>query len=230
LLFASTAANRSKAIVLSGLPLCLLQYWALSVMKQVRAPTNEVFIDAIKTTPSLQQRLKDHNADPVIDVIRPGLNLGQYKALLVKFHGFVKPWGQSLRLQIAGSKSLQRLFAHRYKAGWLEEDLQRLGVTPGRANDDGNVPALPELSSVPRLLGSAYVLEGSSLGNKFIAGHVRSCLGPEPLVPCRYFSGYRGNTGAMWRQFLEAMSIMIPGERQQEALDASAQTFSCLSQ
>lgn len=193
-------------------------------------------MDATLTGYSLPQRLKNHNTDAhlhlekVIDVMRPELNLAQYTELLVKFHGFVKPWEQSLRREIAGSQSLQHLFLHRYKAGWLEEDLQRLGVTAKAANVIGNTSAFPELSSVPRLLGSAYVMEGSSLGAKFIARHVRSCLGPEPFVPCRYFSGYRDNTGAMWREFLKAISAMIPEELQQEALDASAQTFSCLSQ
>lgn len=183
---------------------------------------------------TLPERLKRQNAEvhrhleTAIAILRPDLSMGSYTMLLMKFHGFVSRWEHAVREAIDGDAGLEALFATRFKTAWLEQDLQRLGAPIGKAAASPAVPVLPDLSTTARLLGSAYVMEGSSLGARFVAAHVRQCLGDDEAVPCRYFSGYGERTGSTWQQFLGAMCRLVPQHRHDEAVEASTETFRCL--
>ncbi|MBS9403419.1 biliverdin-producing heme oxygenase [Halomonas sp. TRM85114] len=79
------------------------------------------------------------------------------------------------------------------RAPALRDDLERLG---GKPFDGAFAPlAVPRLET---LLGLLYVLEGSRLGARVIAKHVRASLGP--TVPLRFFAEAHGATH--WPSFI----------------------------
>ncbi|MGN6389730.1 MAG: biliverdin-producing heme oxygenase [Burkholderiaceae bacterium] len=179
---------------------------------------------------TLAARLKSATAhahrrlETAVDIMRPDLTLEHYMASLDRFHGFISPWENAMRAAMPAP--LAGLFAARFKSEWLERDIAFL--RGGAAPMPAACADLPALSSVARMLGSAYVVEGSSLGAKFIASHVAGRLGLDADGGCRYFTGYGTETGRMWNAFLERMTSAAPPAEHDEVIDAAAQTFDCL--
>ena len=75
-------------------------------------------------------------------------------------------------------------------------------------------------------MGCLYVMEGSTLGGKFIARQVQEKLGLSPEAGTAFFSGYGNETGARWKTFREALS-RHSAETGDEALiiEAAEDTF-----
>jgi heme oxygenase len=63
------------------------------------------------------------------------------------------------------------------------------------------VPPTP-LTSLPAALGAFYVLEGSTLGGRFLLPEVQARLGD---VPTSFLAGYGDRTGRMWKQTRTAL-------------------------
>lgn len=191
------------------------------------------------TCGNLPELLKSSNADAhrtlelVVDIMDPALTLSDYAFLVSRFYGFIKPWEDQLRSAL--SAELAGLFADRYKTAWLQQDLQDLQrltgsrVAPPAISSATFCEKLPDMSTTPRLLGSAYVIEGSSLGSRLIAGHLGRRFASGPDVPHRYFDCYGSQTGSMWKKFLVTLMSRVPEENYSDAVDAAAQTFTCMT-
>jgi heme oxygenase (biliverdin-IX-beta and delta-forming) len=52
-------------------------------------------------------------------------------------------------------------------------------------------------------LGIMYTIEGSSLGGKIILKNINATLGHDQQNGAAFFSGYGGQTGSMWKAFLD---------------------------
>ena len=55
-------------------------------------------------------------------------------------------------------------------------------------------------------LGAMYVMEGSTLGGRFLARHVETVLGLAPGRGDAYFQGHGEATGALWREVTARIS------------------------
>jgi heme oxygenase len=86
---------------------------------------------------------------------------------------------------------------HRQRRPLLELDLEWFGVAE---KNDGR-PMLPEMNSLPGLLGTMYVMEGSTLGGQLIARHVEVALHLGDGQGSSYFRGHGSQTGPMWKEF-----------------------------
>ena len=90
----------------------------------------------------------------------------------------------------------------RRKLPLLVEDLSRLdAVIPG-------VTVLPLTQSTQNMtlafaMGIMYVMEGSTLGGRFIGNNIQKALGLTPGSGAQYFGGYGAATGSMWKSFLQ---------------------------
>ncbi|MGI4830067.1 MAG: biliverdin-producing heme oxygenase [Janthinobacterium lividum] len=73
-------------------------------------------------------------------------------------------------------------------------------------------------------LGAFYVLEGSTLGGRFIAQHVETTLGISPGQGDAYFRGHGEHTGAMWREVTEAIA-RLPEQDAEITIAAAKRTF-----
>lgn len=90
--------------------------------------------------------------------------------------------------------------ADRRKLPLLERDLRETGAQPVDAEpffDAGYE------TGAPFNLGIAYVIEGSSLGGRFLLKSVRKTLGETAATA--YFDAYGERTGSMWKAFLQQL-------------------------
>ena len=62
-----------------------------------------------------------------------------------------------------------------------------------------------EKISVPFAIGIVYVVEGSSLGGRFILKNLQTALGYD-VEGVSYFNGYGNKTGSSWKNFLNVLT------------------------
>lgn len=121
----------------------------------------------------------------------------RYRDLLIRFYGFHAAWETA-----AGATAPDRdFFARRCKAGLLAKDLAALGLTEREIIGLPQCDPLMPLPSPAAVLGSMYVVEGSTLGGAIIAREVERRLGYDAATGCAYFRSYGRDIAAMWRQF-----------------------------
>jgi heme oxygenase len=90
----------------------------------------------------------------------------------------------------------------RKKTHLIEEDLLFLNCNK---NLSTNVFKAPEMS-VPFALGVLYVIEGSTLGGRFILKNVTLNSKLSGGQGVSYFNGYGDKTGSYWKSFLNTLS------------------------
>ncbi len=97
-------------------------------------------------------------------------------------------------------------FAARRRSDMVLTDLRVLGVA--------DIPSVPLTASVTGMfdaIGCLYVLEGSTLGGQIILRRARERLGIAADAGAIFFRGYGEQTGAMWRQLIDAIN-QIPAD------------------
>jgi heme oxygenase len=90
----------------------------------------------------------------------------------------------------------------REKKHLIEEDLTFLKYNkpaPVSVFDTKNSP-------IPFALGILYVVEGSSLGGRFILKNIETVLGLNEGKGVSYFTGYGNKTGSQWKNFLNVLT------------------------
>lgn len=107
----------------------------------------------------------------------------------------------------------------------LAKDLVVLG-------DEGPYPScqkIPSLDSLPRQLGAAYVLEGSTLGGRWILAKLPRALISLRGVATSYLEAYGARTASRWRSFGEIVSRELADPRAlHEGVEAARDTFARL--
>jgi heme oxygenase len=147
--------------------------------------------------------LKDGTADlhaeaeTHVHILDSDADEAAYAQYLARMYGFHAPievaFARHAGLEAAGFAAVQRA-----KRSMLAADLAELLI------DARTLPAcdeLPELGDVMRATGVAYVIEGSTLGGKFILSRMRPHLPTVMNRATRFLAGYGEQTGARWRQF-----------------------------
>lgn len=106
---------------------------------------------------------------------------------------------------------------------WLESDMkvhriQAISVPP---NDH------PAVSTYSKMLGLAYVTQGSTLGGTVISRYLSSSLG---LIAGRtnyFFAGFGAETGIRWKRFLHLLEDENIEHR--ECINQAVATFACIT-
>lgn len=146
------------------------------------------------TTPR-HERLHQH---PLLQPLLSGrLSLRQYVGILEAYYGIYQPLEEHVREAVG----LLDDNLHSGRLGHVERlahDLTYFGYTPLALAHLHRCAHLPQLSSVPALLGCLYVIEGSMLGGRVIARQVKQTLGLTDQGGCRFFSSYGTKTDAYW--------------------------------
>ena len=169
----------------------------------------------------------------------PGLTLDTYRQVLRLLLPVLQGW-ESWAARSA-PVHLRPLLAARRRSHWIEQDLLTLGVPSagrGRAEPEpiswatviggaaatAKVPENSEGASEAAFLGAFYVMEGSTLGGRFIARHVETALGLLPGQGDAYFRGHEEETGAMWRETTAAIAA-VPESESEIVIEAARRTF-----
>jgi heme oxygenase len=180
----------------------------------------------------LLARLKQETAashtrlENAFDLMRDDWSRDDYVALLERFYGYVAVWENAAGHRMPAH--LREFFDARRKAALLAADLcvltgdERRADTVPLADPDADLPALEGLG---RVFGSMYVMEGSTLGGRFIAPHVARLFGLANGEGNAYFDGYGARTGSMWNAFRETAAASVPPEQHDDAVEAAIATF-----
>ena len=123
-------------------------------------------------------------------------------------------------------EALGLALAGRRKLAWLEVDLRGLGIEPA---PPPFAPAIPD--DVPRRVGWAYVLEGSTLGARVVLKQMAPRLDVTRERGARFLAGYGERTAAMWRSFVEALdAIPFDALERKACVAGAAQAFTCIEE
>lgn len=148
-------------------------------------------------------------------ILHQGLTCDEYRRYLERWFGFLAPLEAELqRLQVWSALGLNA--SERGKRQSLESDLGELGAIVCALPLAG----LPELRSVAEAVGSAYVIEGSTLGGRVLSRHVQTCLGAQ--VPRSFLEVYGHDTGHRWHAFRAALASYALGRETQDRVIAGA--------
>ncbi|WP_438392990.1 biliverdin-producing heme oxygenase [Caballeronia sp. DA-9] len=158
-----------------------------------------------------------------LDLMRTEWSREDYVALLDGFYGYVAPWEEAVAISMP--THLRPFFEARRKARLLEADLAFLTGDSTHAQQAPRVSHLPLMNTMGRVFGSMYVMEGSTLGGRFIAPHVAKLFDFEAGFGNAYFDGYGARTGSMWNAFRETASATVPRDQYDAAAEAAIATF-----
>jgi heme oxygenase (biliverdin-IX-beta and delta-forming) len=163
------------------------------------------------------QRLKEEtrgahaSAESAVRLLDDALTLDDYRGYLSRMYGLIS----AFEAELAGFGEWRELgidFEARRKLPLLERDLAVLGV------DSAALPVYRGLDlegDFARVLGAAYVIEGSTLGGQILARHVEEKLGLGAESGAAFLRSYGAELGRRWREFGAAV------ERYAEADPAS---------
>ena len=174
--------------------------------------------------------LKSHTAtqhQALEDVVLARLHalhtVADYAHLLQQFYGYYHPLEERIAQRL-DDRDLPDL-AKRRNARLILED-----VTFSNAHTSllPLATELPLLATKAAAWGALYVLEGSTLGGRYIT---KLLLKNDALnlteKQVRFFNGYGAETGAMWRRFVECLDEQGTAARAQNEMAAAAnETFS----
>jgi heme oxygenase len=134
-------------------------------------------------------------AERHVRILDATASLDEYRRYLAAMAGYHGP----LERLFAGRADLEELgFAacDRKKSHLLVRDLRRLGVTHWPA-----CVRLPAALDLPRTIGIAYVIEGSTLGGRFILSRLPPAIAAMRGTATAFLEGYGAATGDLWRAF-----------------------------
>lgn len=159
-------------------------------------------------------------------MMSPALTLSGYNTYLQRMYNFIGPFEETYYNRL---KEIVSDIDARKKAKSMLLDIERTGAALKPQKPlmwfNANV-------STGFLLGALYVLEGSTLGGRFLYNNAHKVLQLTEQNGAAYFAGYGSETGAMWKNFINNLNDYAaahPGE-QQEIIDGANFTFDAFYQ
>jgi len=180
----------------------------MTLLERLKAETKSAH-DRIESAMALDRRIASRDG---------------YRHLLIRFYGFHSAWEQA-----AGAMAPDKaFFESRSKTGLLIRDLEALGLNRGDIIRLPQCHPLMPLPSPAAVLGSMYVVEGSTLGGAIIAREVERRLGLGPETGGAYFGSYGRHIGIMWRQFGARLLEASSPEADDVIVETAQKTFAVM--
>ena len=161
--------------------------------------------------------------ESALDLLGPPPTRERFIHLLGRFHGFHIEWEAALH-----RRPSMAFLGPRRRTPNLVRDLTALGL------GEADLERLPRCAAAGALaqtdeaaLGSAYVMEGSTLGGQLIG---RALAGAAWLPPSglTYFPPYGAATGEMWRSFRAWADAHAASRRRDQVAAGANRTFETL--
>jgi heme oxygenase len=172
----------------------------------------------------IETREAHDRIEAAIDLERRIASREAYRDLLIRFYGFHRAWEG----EAADRAPDRAFFRSRCKTQLLANDLEALGL---KSEDIIRLPQCRPLMPLPApeaVLGSMYVVEGSTLGGAMIAREVENRLGFTAETGCAYFRSYGRNVAAMWRSFGAVLLEASSPEADDLIIGAAQDTFTVM--
>jgi heme oxygenase len=113
----------------------------------------------------------------------------------------------------------------RQKKHLIEKDLASLNCSKPVANPVFNIQNI----TLPFAFGILYVVEGSSLGGRFILKNIETIAGLDGGKGVSYFTGYGNKTGSHWKSFLNVLTQYEDENNcKDEILKGATFAFNCI--
>ena len=182
------------------------------------------FLDRLKQATLPQHRQIERR----FRILDPELTLDQYRRWLERLYGFYAPFEALIE---AWAPELRFAWTARRKLPLLGDDLAYLGVPPEHLATLPRCSALPDLTDLPRVHGALYVVEGSTLGGQYIAGHLERRLQLRSGAGASFFQPYGEQTLPQWQEFRRHLTAIATTPASEAAIIEAAQaTFEALDQ
>lgn len=145
--------------------------------------------------------------------------------LLERFYGFHLEWEAAIADSEFGAAA-----APRSRLALLESDLETLGRTRAETAVLARCVGARALADTPAgVIGSLYVMEGSTLGGQLISRALKqTCWAPAQGL--RYFDPYGKRTAEHWREFMRWADAQLPLSEHRAAASAAKCTFNLLAE
>lgn len=179
-------------------------------------PTEITFLDNLRNKTS-----ESHKALEAIPIskslVNPAISLHAYSLYLSLMHDVVSDY-EKVIYPIVENVILD--ISERKKADLILQDLKSIGEEKQKGhvflkNHD-------QKFSLPFALGMLYVLEGSTLGGRFILKNIQENLGLNEEKGISYFSGYGNKTGSYWKNFLAFLTAYEAQNNAEQEIIAGA--------
>jgi heme oxygenase (biliverdin-IX-beta and delta-forming) len=194
----------------------------------------------LESTIFLQQlRSKTANSHQLIEqnslsqsLMSQSVTTSDYADYLKSMYGFVYGFEKMVFPLLKHHELLQ--IEGRRKAHFIQDDLALLNHSSAQPYiNEGLFKTHYQTASAA--LGGMYVLEGSTLGGQIINKHLSKILGDSVAGKTTYLTAYAGQTGSMWKIFLQLLcEAGAITDNEDEIIDSAVNTFSlldnCLSQ
>ena len=181
---------------------------------------SETIMERLKNeTKSAHQQLEK----ATIPYIKNAQDEASYAYLLRMFYGYFQP--VEVKIQRLIDSSLIQDIAERRQSAALVSDLRVIGSeTEGLATTSST----PVLETIPQALGAMYVLEGSTLGGRFISQMLAKQLNRSAENGIGFFSGYGEKTQNKWNYFTDMVNQYVANHplNANEIVAAANETFS----
>ncbi|WP_428232367.1 biliverdin-producing heme oxygenase [Flavobacterium sp.] len=113
----------------------------------------------------------------------------------------------------------------REKTQLIEEDLSFLNCKKSKTTS----VFINQDITIPFALGIFYVVEGSSLGGRFILKNLETIPGLDQQKGVSYFTGYGNKTGSYWKNFLNILSVYNEQHNaEDEIIEGAVYAFECI--
>lgn len=172
----------------------------------------------------LKEQTKDHHQKLESLIISRVKSLDSklaYANFLKLFYGFIAP----LEEKIASIKEVtdNDKINNREKAWMILQDINYLNPHDNNFQTTDN---LPQINTFDEAIGALYVLEGSTLGGKYIRKMIASRLQMPENEGFLYFSSYADNTDNMWKAFKNVVDALPhSAEIEDNVLKSANETF-----
>lgn len=189
----------------------------------VSSEDQKLFLDKLRqtTAPSHKELEENFYSKSILD---PSVTLQDYQTYIAKLYGVTLACEQDIFPAIT---SVLPDCAERYKASFIADDLVNTGLSLIQV---ANLPVYKfTFSSIAQAMGIMYVLEGSTLGGKFLYKHINKTLGLDSVNGASYFWGYGPQTGSKWNTFISVMAnYAIDKNCESEIISSAVHTFSTI--
>lgn len=184
-----------------------------TILEQIKEQTKESHIN-LENNPQLSL------------LTSTNLEIPKYLNILKKFYGFFAP----LELKIDQFPLIYSFIPdlkERRKATALLTDIACISPKDNKEPQIANFKELPSVSNVAEALGCLYVMEGSTLGGRFIYKNLNKTLGINYEQGASFFYGYGDETGVKWKAFQSGLSTFMlqNPEESTSAIIAAVDTF-----
>ncbi len=177
-----------------------------------------------EATRPMHDRL-EHN-HRMAQLLSSELTLDQYGVVLQRFHALIQPFEDHLYCYESDWNRLGYPALNRTKTERLLRDLKWLGIQP-LSNQEIPDDAVLACNSFPDLVGSLYVIEGSSMGGMVITRTLQKHLNIHPDSGGAYFFGDGPQTHQHWRTFQNMLeTYSVSGYETDATITAACHAFS----